>query len=38
MFDLQSAVQLAIQAADCSADSYQTCSFQCIIPGDPQNI
>ena len=38
MFDLQSAVKLAVQSADCSADSDQTCTFQCIIPmGNPQN-
>ena len=32
MFDLQLAVQLAYCIADCTADSNQTCTFQCLIP------
>ena len=35
MFDLQS----ALQAADCTADPDQTCTFQCLIPtGDLSKI
>ena len=31
MFDLQLAAQSAVQSANCSADSDQTCTFQYII-------
>ena len=34
IFDLQSAEQSELQSANCTADSYETCTFQYVIPMD----